>query len=87
MQKPKFIDNSLLSSLLILHTLFLLEKRKKLNESEKNLTREIDAVTLQRRELPWVLVEKEYSFSTLNGPMSLSELFLDKNDLIIYHMM
>jgi predicted dithiol-disulfide oxidoreductase (DUF899 family) len=41
-----------------------LAARKQLLAKEKELTRQRDAVNRQRRELPWVRVEKEYVFAT-----------------------
>jgi predicted dithiol-disulfide oxidoreductase (DUF899 family) len=40
-----------------------LAARKELLAKEKQLTRQRDAVSAQRRELPWVKVEKNYIFS------------------------
>jgi predicted dithiol-disulfide oxidoreductase (DUF899 family) len=42
---------------------------------EKLLTRQRDAVSAARRALPWVKVEKEYVFDTLQGKKTLAELF------------
>lgn len=42
---------------------------------------------MQRRSLPWRAVEKDYRFDTTDGPRTLSELFGDNNQLIIYHFM
>ena len=39
-----------------------LAARKKLLAKEKQLTRDRDAVAAERRELPWVEVEKNYVF-------------------------
>ena len=41
--------------------------RKKLLAREKQLTRERDAVAAERRQLPWVKVEKNYVFDGPNG--------------------
>ena len=64
-----------------------LRKRKELLETEKNLTRATDAWVKRLRELPWQAVEKEYVFEGEKGPVSLRQLFGDKEDLIVYHMM
>ena len=40
-----------------------------------------------RRNLPWVLVEKEYQFEGPDGKESLSDLFNGRSQLIIYHFM
>ena len=39
-----------------------LAARKKLLAKEKQLTRERDALAAERRQLPWVKVEKNYVF-------------------------
>src|SRR5204862_719192 len=54
---------------------------------EKALTRRNDELTKKRRELPWVPVEKEYSFETEDGTKSLAELFDGRSELLIYHFM
>src|SRR3954451_18925383 len=41
----------------------------------------------KRRELPWVRVEKEYTFDTEEGKKTLSELFDGRSQLLIYHLM
>ncbi len=64
-----------------------LEARQALLVEEKALTRQRDAVSEQRRSLPWVRVEKEYLFDTAEGPKTLSELFGKHRQLIVYHFM
>jgi len=44
-------------------------------------------VTEQRRELPWVPVEKEYVFDTENGKKTLAELFDGRSQLLAYNVM
>src|SRR6266852_5653422 len=61
--------------------------RKQLLASEKQLTRERDAVAAERRQLPWVKVEKNYDFDGPNGKVTLAELFNGKSQLIVYHLM
>jgi predicted dithiol-disulfide oxidoreductase (DUF899 family) len=56
-------------------------------KAEKKLTRERDALAKQRRELPWTLVEKDYSFEGPEGKVSLSDLFRGKSQLIVQHFM
>jgi predicted dithiol-disulfide oxidoreductase (DUF899 family) len=53
---------------------------------EKELTRRNDELARQRRELPWVPIEKEYSFETDGGTKSLPELFDGRSQLLIYHL-
>src|SRR5215211_6041639 len=62
-------------------------ERDKLLAEEKELTRRNDELTKKRRELPWVAVEKDYSFETETGIKSLAELFDGRSQLLIYHFM
>jgi predicted dithiol-disulfide oxidoreductase (DUF899 family) len=61
--------------------------RVALLEREKELTRLSDELARQRQELPWVPVEKEYSFETDEGRKSLAELFDGRSQLLVYHFM
>jgi predicted dithiol-disulfide oxidoreductase (DUF899 family) len=61
--------------------------RETLLEREKDITHRSDEVAGQRRELPWVAVEKEYSFETDEGTKTLAELFDGRSQLIVYHFM
>src|SRR3954470_24076348 len=64
-----------------------LEARRTLLKSEKALSRLRDMVAEERRRLPWVRVEKEDRFDTVDGPRSLGELFEGRSELIVYHFM
>jgi predicted dithiol-disulfide oxidoreductase (DUF899 family) len=64
-----------------------LEARKNLLSQEKELTHLRDKLSRQRRELPWVKVEKEYVFEGPNGKETLADLFEGKSQLVIYHFM
>jgi len=64
-----------------------LTARKRLLAKEKEFTRARDALSQERRDLPWEPVEKRYVFSGPNGSESLEELFAGKNQLIAYHFM
>ena len=44
-------------------------------EREKELTRRGDELARERRELPWVPIEKDYTFDTEDGTKTLAELF------------
>ena len=61
--------------------------RKELLKKEKELTRQKDAVSAQRREMPWVRVEKEYVFDAPGGKRTLADLFEGRSQLIVYHFM
>jgi predicted dithiol-disulfide oxidoreductase (DUF899 family) len=54
---------------------------------EKEHTRMGDELARQRRELPWVPVEKEYRFETDEGTMTLADLFDGRSQLLVYHFM
>src|SRR5437660_12461294 len=64
-----------------------LAARNALLEHEKELTRRSDELARERRELPWVPVEKDYSFQTDDGTKTLAELFDGRSQLLIYHVM
>ncbi len=64
-----------------------LAARGELLAKEKELTRRGDQLAAERRELPWVPIEKEYSFGTDEGPRTLPELFGGRSQLIVYHFM
>src|SRR5579864_8404600 len=61
--------------------------REELLEREKEHTRLGDEIARQRRELPWVRVEKEYRFDTDDGTRTLAELFDGRSQLVVYHFM
>ena len=61
--------------------------RKKLLAKEKRLTRERDALAVERRQLPWVKVEKNYVFDSSGGKRTLADLFDGRSQLIVYHFM
>ena len=61
--------------------------REELLAREKDHTRMGDELARQRRELPWVPVEKEYLFETDDGPRTLAELFDGRSQLLVYHFM
>ena len=54
---------------------------------EKEFTRLRDQLSQQRRDLPWVRVDKEYIFDGPNGKETLSELFEGQTQLLVYHFM
>ncbi len=61
--------------------------RKELLAKEKNLTKQRDAVSAERRQLPWVKVDKEYVFDAPGGKKTLADLFEGRSQLIVYHFM
>src|SRR4051794_35498301 len=61
--------------------------RGELLAREKEHTRLGDELAAQRRELPWVRVDKEYRFDTDEGTRTLAELFDGRSQLLVYHFM
>jgi predicted dithiol-disulfide oxidoreductase (DUF899 family) len=61
--------------------------REELLAREKEHTRLGDELARQRRELPWVRVQKEYRFETDDGTRTLAELFDGRGQLLVYHFM
>jgi predicted dithiol-disulfide oxidoreductase (DUF899 family) len=64
-----------------------LAARKALLVKEKAFTRLRDRLSRQRRALPWVKVDKNYVFEGPTGRETLSDLFDDRSQLIVYHFM
>jgi predicted dithiol-disulfide oxidoreductase (DUF899 family) len=62
-------------------------ERDELLKEEKELTRRNDELAKKRRELPWVPVERDYSFEAEGGTKSLTELFDGNSQLLVYHFM
>jgi predicted dithiol-disulfide oxidoreductase (DUF899 family) len=61
--------------------------RDELLAEEKELTRRNDELTRKRQELPWVPVEKDYRFETVDGTRALADLFDGRSQLMLYHFM
>jgi predicted dithiol-disulfide oxidoreductase (DUF899 family) len=61
--------------------------REKLLAREKEHTRLGDELAQERRDLPWVPVEKEYRFDTEEGVKTLAQLFDGRSQLLVYHFM
>ena len=62
-------------------------EREALLKEEKELTRRNDELARKRRQLPWVPVDKDYSFETEQETKSLAELFDGRSQLLVYHFM
>ena len=56
-------------------------------QQEKAFTRERDALSAARRELPWMEVDSDYPFNGPEGQATLLDLFGDSPQLLIYHFM
>jgi predicted dithiol-disulfide oxidoreductase (DUF899 family) len=64
-----------------------LAARKQHLKKEKEFTRLRDKLSAERRELPWVKVEKNYVFDGPKGKETLADLFDGRSQLIVYHFM
>jgi len=64
-----------------------LAARKAFLTKEKEFTRLRDELSRHRRELPWEKVEKQYVFAGPEGTVTLSQLFEERNQLVVYHFM
>jgi len=56
-------------------------------EKEKRFSRRRAELAAERRELPWLAIDKEYRFETEIGELSLADLFRGRSQLIIVHFM
>jgi predicted dithiol-disulfide oxidoreductase (DUF899 family) len=61
--------------------------RDRLLVKEKALTRSHDALAAERRRLPMVRIEKDYTFEGPNGTAKLLDLFDGRRQLLLYHFM
>ena len=61
--------------------------RKALMTREKELTRAREALSQERRELPWVKVDKDYVFDGPDGKVTLGDLFKVRPQLVVQHVM
>jgi len=64
-----------------------LAARKAHLAKEKELTHLRDQLSAERRELPWVRIEKNYVFDGPNGKETFAQLFDGRSQLIIQHFM
>ena len=64
-----------------------LKARKKHLAKETEFTRLRDQLSRERRNLPWELVEKPYTFEGEQGTQTLADLFEGHSQLVIYHAM
>src|SRR6201996_7518034 len=60
------------------------EARNELLKKEKELTRLRDALAAERRRMPWLAVDRQYTFEGPNGKVSLLDLFEGRRQLIVY---
>jgi predicted dithiol-disulfide oxidoreductase (DUF899 family) len=64
-----------------------LAARKALLAKERAMTHELDALRAERRQLPWVRIDKPYVFDGPEGERTLGDLFAGRSQLAIYHFM
>jgi predicted dithiol-disulfide oxidoreductase (DUF899 family) len=64
-----------------------LAARKELLVKEKELTRARDRLSTERRQLPMVRMDKDYTFQGPGGETHLLDLFEGRTQLVIYHFM
>jgi predicted dithiol-disulfide oxidoreductase (DUF899 family) len=64
-----------------------LAARKELLAKEKLFSQQRDALSAERRQLPWVRVETPYVFDGPDGQETLADLFAGRSQLVIYHFM
>jgi predicted dithiol-disulfide oxidoreductase (DUF899 family) len=62
-------------------------ERKQLLQEEKEFTRRRDALGEKRRALPWVRIDKRYEFDSLEGRVTLADLFRGRSQLFVQHVM
>ena len=63
------------------------EARKRLLAKEKDFTRLREQLSAERRALPWMRIDKEYAFDGPDGRETLAQLFGDRSQLAVYHLM
>jgi predicted dithiol-disulfide oxidoreductase (DUF899 family) len=61
--------------------------RRQLLAREKEFTLLRDQLSAQRRSLPWVRVDENYTFRGATGEQTLAQLFAGRSQLVIYHFM
>lgn len=64
-----------------------IEASRALLAEEKAFSEARDRLAARRRALPWVKVDKDYRFDSVDGPLGLSDLFDGRSQLIVYHFM
>ena len=63
------------------------EARKRLLGKEKEFTHLREQLSAERRALPWMRIDKDYTFDGPNGRETLAQLFGDRSQLVVYHLM
>ena len=81
------MDTNILNTQKIVSRQDWFDARKALLAKEKELTHLRDAVSAERRKLPWERIETPYVFDASDGRKSLSDLFEGRSQLAVYHFM
>ena len=63
------------------------EVQTRLLEREYEIRRMSEELGRERRNQPWVLLDKEYTFDTEADEKTLADLFEGRSQLLVYHMM
>lgn len=64
-----------------------LAARRELLRKEKEYTKLGDLLAASRRKLPWVKINKAYTFESPNGQVTLADLFEGRSQLMVQHFM
>ncbi|HKB89112.1 MAG TPA: thioredoxin family protein [Opitutaceae bacterium] len=64
-----------------------LAARREFLREEKEFSKLRDRLAAHRRALPWVKVAQPYVFASPSGRVSLTDMFEDRSQLIVYHFM
>ena len=64
-----------------------IEARKAHLAHEKEYTKARERLSEERRALPWVKLDKTYTFDGPNGNVTLADLFKGKSQLVVQHFM
>ena len=64
-----------------------LDARKALLAKERAMAHALDDLREERRQLPWVRIDKSYVFDAPKGEVALADLFDGRSQLAIYHFM
>jgi predicted dithiol-disulfide oxidoreductase (DUF899 family) len=64
-----------------------LDARTALLAEERAITHALDELRAERRQLPWVKIDKPYVFEGSDGQCTLGDLFRGRIQLAIYHFM
>jgi predicted dithiol-disulfide oxidoreductase (DUF899 family) len=64
-----------------------LAARARLLRREKSFSDARERLAAERREMPWVMVDRKYTFEGPKGTESMADLFGGRSQLVVYHFM